>query len=70
MSELFESPMRELVLTLSAWRRLKAKAKKLASDPETKFAGLYMLNAMNVCYDDAERNMEEEEKLLNLEDEE
>ena len=70
MSEIFESPMRELILTLSAWRRLKTKAKELASDPETKFAGLYMLNKMNEAYDSAEREMEEEEKLLTVEEEE
>ena len=70
MTKLFESPMREIVLTLAAWRRLKTTAKKLASDPETKFAGLYMLNAMNVAYDDAERDMEKEEKLLTVEEEE
>ena len=70
MTKLFDSPMRELILTLSAWRRLKTTAKKVALDPETKFAGLYILNAMNVAYDDAEREMEEEEKLLTVEEEE
>ena len=66
MSEdpVFDEPMRQLIITLSAWRRLMSKAEELAASPDTKFAGLYILHRMKICVEEAERDMKDSEKDL------
>lgn len=61
---IYTGPMRELIITLSAWRRLAAKAEKLSESPDTKFAGLYILLKMKECTEEAERDMKDGEKDL------
>ena len=56
MSEIFEEPLRELIVTLSAWKRLISKAEELATSDDTKFAGLYILHKMSECMTEAERH--------------
>ena len=64
MSEIFEEPMRELIVTLSAWKRLISKAEELAASSDTKFAGLYILHKMRECMTEAERDMKENEEKI------
>ena len=64
MSEIFEEPLRELIVTLSAWKRLASKAEELAASSDTKFAGLYILHKMRECMTEAERDMVDNEKDL------
>ena len=60
----FDEPIRQLIMCLSAWRRLKAKAEELAASADTKFAGLYILHKMKECMDEAERDLKDSEKDL------
>ena len=64
MTEIFEEPLRELIVTLSAWKRLISKAEELAASSDTKFAGLYILHKMRECMTEAERDMKDNEKAL------
>ena len=64
MTEIFEEPLRELIVTLSAWKRLISKAEELATSDDTKFAGLYILHKMRECMTEAERDMKDNEKTL------
>lgn len=64
MSEIFDEPMRELIVTLSAWKRLIVKAKELTDSDDTKFAGFYILHKMELCMTEAERDMRDSEKDL------
>lgn len=61
---IFKEPLRQMVITLSAWRRLAAKAEKLSESPDTKFAGLYILLKMKECTEEAEKDMKDGEKDL------
>ena len=61
---IFDEPMRQLIITLSAWRRLTAKAEELAASEDTKFAGLYILLKMKECAEEAEKDMKDSEKDL------
>ena len=70
MSQIIEEPMRELIVTVAAWRRLLSKAEKLATSPDMKFAGLYILHKMKECMTEAERDMKENEEKLEKEMEE
>ena len=67
MTEIFEEPLRELIVTTAAWRRLISKAEELAASKDTKFAGLYMLHKMKECMDEAERDLKEGEEKLEKE---
>ncbi len=67
MSKIVEEPMRELIITVAAWRRLISKAEELAASKDTKFAGLYILHKMRECMDEAERDMKENEEKLEKE---
>ncbi len=66
MSEdpIFKEPMRQLIITLSAWKRLAAKAEELAASDDTKYAGLYILLKMKECAEEAEKDMKDGEKDL------
>lgn len=64
---IFSEPMRQLIITLSAWKRLAAKAEELAASEDTKFAGLYILHKMRECMTEAERDMKENEEKLEKE---
>ena len=59
---IFSEPMRQLIIALSAWRRLAAKAEELAASKDTKFAGLYILLKMKECAEEAEKNIKDNEK--------
>ena len=61
---IFQEPMRQLIITLSAWKRLAAKAEKLAESKDTKFVGLYILLKMKECAEEAEKDMKDSEKDL------
>lgn len=67
MSKIVEEPMRGLIVTVAAWRRLISKAEELAASKETKFAGLYILLKMKECMTEAERDMKENEEKLEKE---
>ena len=60
----FDEPMRQLIVSMSAWRRLKAKAEKYAASKETKFVGLYILLKMEECMSEAECDLKDTEKDL------
>ena len=64
MTERIEEPMRELIVTVAAWRRLISKAEELATSKDSKFAGLYILHKMKECITEAERDMKENEEKL------
>ena len=61
---IFQEPMRQLIITLSAWKRLAAKAEKFAESKDTKFVGLYILLKMKECAEEAEKDMKDSEKDL------
>ena len=67
MSQIVEEPIRELIITVAAWRRLLSKAEELAASKDTKFAGLYILHKMRECMTEAERDMKENEEKLEKE---
>ena len=64
MTERIEEPIRELIVTVAAWRRLISKAEELATSKDSKFAGLYILHKMKECMTEAERDMKENEEKL------
>ena len=64
MTERIEEPMRELIVTVAAWRRMISKAEELAASSDTKFAGLYILHKMRECMTEAERDMKENEEKI------
>ena len=61
---IFKEPIRQPIIALSAWRRLAAKAEKLAESKDTKFAGLYILLKMKECAEEAEKDVKDSEKDL------
>lgn len=67
MSKIVEEPMRGLIVSVAAWRRLISKAEGLAASKETKFAGLYILLKMKECMMEAERDMKENEEKIEKE---
>lgn len=67
MSQIVEETMRQLIITVAAWRRLLSKADELAASKDTKFAGLYILHKMRECMTEAERDMKENEEKLEKE---
>ena len=64
MTERIEEPMRELIVTVAAWRRLISKAKELTASNDTKMAGFYILHQMEVFLKEAERDMKENEEKI------
>lgn len=59
---MIDGPMRELMTTMSAWRRLYAKAKELES--ETSLVGTVLLYYMGEAWDAAEKDLKKGEKKL------
>lgn len=59
---MIDEPMKELMLTMSAWRRLVAKAKELES--ETSLVGTVLLYYMGEAWDAAEKDLKKNEKKL------
>ena len=59
---MIDGPMRELMTTMSAWRRLYAKAKELES--ETSLVGTVLLYYMGEAWDAAEKDRKKGEKKL------
>jgi len=59
---MIEGPMKELMLTMSAWRRLYAKAKELESN--NSLVGTMLLYYMGEAWDAAEKDLKKGEKKL------
>ena len=59
---MIEEPMRELVLTMSAWRRLYTKAKELESN--NSLVGIMLLHYMREAWDEASKELKQNEKKL------
>ncbi len=63
MSEkMFQEPMRDLMLTMSAWRRLYAKAKELEAN--NSLVGTVLLYYMGEAWDAADKELKKGEKDL------
>ena len=60
--KIFDEPMRQLILTMSAWRRLKARAANL--EAENRLIGPIMLHYMAEAWHEAEAEMKDSEKDL------
>ena len=60
--KMFDGPMRELMLTMSAWRRLYAKAKELEADKS--LVGTMLLYYMGEAWTEAEKELKKGEKDL------
>lgn len=59
---MIDGPMRELMTTMSAWRRLYAKAKELESN--NSLVGTMLLYYMGEAWDAAEKDLKKGEKKL------
>ena len=59
---MIEEPMKELMLTMSAWRRLYTKAKEFES--EKTLVGSVLLYYMVEAWDEAEKDLKKGEKKL------
>ena len=59
-------PMRDLILTMSAWRRLKINAERMRrdEDPGKSTAGLFILSVMYEAWTDAQKDLKDSEKDL------
>ena len=59
-------PMKELVLTMSAWRRLKVNAERMrrSDDKGESMAGLFILSVMYKSWTEAENDLKDSEKGL------
>ena len=62
MTEIIEEPMRELMLTMSAWMRLKQKAKEL--EDNHNLVGTVLFCYMGKAWSEAEKDLKEQEKKL------
>ena len=62
MTEIIEEPMRGLMLTMSAWRRLKAKALQLENDH--RVLGPILLYYMGEAWNEASKELKQNEKKL------
>ncbi len=62
MTEMIEEPMRGLMLTLSAWRRLETKAKELEDNHHV--LGPILLYYMGEAWDEASKELKQNEKKL------
>ena len=62
MTEIVEEPMRELMLTMSAWMRLKAKAKEL--EDNHNLVGTVLFCYMGKAWDEASKELKQNEKKL------
>ena len=59
---MIDGPMKELMLTMSAWRRLYAKAKELESS--NSLVGAMLLYYMGEAWDAADKDLKKGEKKL------
>lgn len=60
--KMIEEPMRSLMLTMSAWMRLKAKAKEL--EDNHNLVGTVLFCYMGKAWTEAEKDLKENEKKL------
>lgn len=58
--------MRELILTISAWRRLRVNAERMRRDKDKgkSMAGLFILSGMYEAWAEAQNDIKESEKDL------
>ncbi len=59
---IYQEPMRQLIISMSAWRRLKAKALQL--DNDQRVLGPILLYYMNEAWHEAEKDLKDSEKDL------
>jgi len=59
---IFDEPMRQLIISMSAWRRLKAKALQLENDH--RVLGPILLYYMGEAWHEAEKDVKDSEKDL------
>ena len=59
-------PMKELIVVMSAWRRLKNNAERMrrSEDPGKSTAGLFTLSVMYEAWTDAQKDLKDAEKGL------
>ena len=59
-------PMKELIVTMSAWGRLKINAERMrrSDDPGKSSAGLFILTVMYEAWTDAQKDLKDAEKGL------
>ncbi len=62
MTEIIEEPMRGLMLTMSAWMRLKAKAKEL--EDKQSIVGAVLFHYMGEAWEEASKELKQNEKKL------
>ena len=62
----FNKPMKELILTMSAWRRLKVNAERMRRDEDKgkSMAGLFILSVMYEAWTEAEKDLKDSENDL------
>ena len=58
--------MKELIVVMSAWRRLKINAERMrrSDDPGKSTAGLFILSVMYEAWTDAQKDLKDAEKGL------
>lgn len=63
---IINEPMKELIVTMSAWRRLKIRGETMrrSEDKGESMAGLYILSVMYEAWTEAEKDMKESQKDL------
>ncbi len=59
-------PMKELMLTMSAWRRLKVNAERMRRDNDKgkSMAGLFILSVMFEAWTEAQKDLKDSENDL------
>ena len=60
--DIIDEPMKELMLTMSAWRRLYTEAKELES--KSSLVGTVLLYYMGEAWDEADKDLKKGEKSL------
>ena len=62
----FNEPMKELILTMSAWRRLKVNAERMRRDEDKgkSMAGLFILSVMYEAWTEAQKDLKDSENDL------
>jgi len=63
---IINEPMKELIITMSAWRRLKIRGERMrrSEDKGESMAGLYILSVMYEAWTEAQNDMKDSEKDL------
>ena len=63
---IINEPMKELIVTMSAWKRLKIRGERMrrSEDKGESMAGLYILSVMYEAWTEAEKDMKESQKDL------